>query len=68
MNFLVSGLLPKKFAVYYKASYDDGLYTNYNSGTPLPLIESSYIVWIRMITCNTFGMDDDVKWMELLGV
>ena len=43
MNFLVSGLLPQKFWINYKVSYEDGLYSNYNSGTGLPpILKNNY--------------------------
>jgi hypothetical protein len=38
MNFTVVGLTPQKFWITYAVSYDDGLFSKYNSGTDLPQI------------------------------
>jgi hypothetical protein len=39
MNFTVTGLNAQKFWITYSMSYDDGLFSNYNSGTDLPPIK-----------------------------
>ena len=64
MNFQVTGLQPQTFSINYKVSYDDGLYSNYNSGNDLLPIQKSNIVQIILVTCNTPSMADDVQWAE----
>ena len=39
MNFTVTGLVSQKFWITYKVAYDDGLFSNYNSGTDFAPIE-----------------------------
>ena len=39
MDFTPPGLVTQKFWITYKLTYDDGLFSNYDSGTNLTPIE-----------------------------